>query len=253
MSSLASIEKMKFEKLLEMECGSVLDFSNASFKRLIYENSGIDIYDERYADDGDSKAKLLRCFWNKESNQIVAKVLSLLLEYFDFKGFISEINTQNLYTECCVIIERLNSVKDEMLELNSIGDEDFETLSWAIEEAIKKGQPVLALDRLHTYMVKYVRRLCDRHNLNYTNNEPLNSCFGKYIKKIDSEKLVEGEMSKIILKFGISIFDKFNYIRNNKSYAHDNEVLNNDESMFIYRSIVNMVYFIDSIENKSEL
>ena len=46
-------------------------------------------------------------------------------------------------------------------------------------------------------------------------------------------------MSKVILKTGISILDKFNYLRNNKSYAHDNYVLNNDESMFIYNTIVN--------------
>lgn len=56
-------------------------------------------------------------------------------------------------------------------------------------------------------------------------------------------------MSKVVKKIGISILDKFNYVRNNKSYAHDNDVLNNDESMFIYKTIVNIVEFINRIES----
>lgn len=108
---------------------------------------------------------------------------------------------------------------------------------------------MLALDRLHTYMVKYVRKLCDKHYIEYEKEEPLHCCYGKYVKQVVKEGRVESEMSKVILKTGISILDKFNYVRNNKSYAHDNDVLNNDESMFIYKTIVNIVEFINLIES----
>ncbi|MCS6112547.1 abortive infection family protein [Clostridium botulinum] len=133
---------------------------------------------------------------------------------------------------------------------NNISEESFEVLANSIKTSIDDGQPALALDRLHTYMIKYVRRLCDEHNIVYERDEPLNSCYGKYVKFVISEDKIESEMSKAILKTAISILDEFNYVRNNKSYAHDNDILNKDESMFIYKSVVNIVDFIEIVENK---
>ena len=139
------------------------------------------------------------------------------------------------------------SLNDDELD-NNVMEESFEVLASSIKKSIEEGQPVLALDRLHTYMVKYVRKLCDKHHIEYEKEEPLHSCYGKYLKQVVKEGRVECEMSVVILKTGISILDKFNYVRNNKSYAHDNDVLNNDESMFIYKTIVNIVEFINQIE-----
>lgn len=251
MANISSIDKMKLEKLFQMEAGYALDFSNDSFKRFIYENSGIDIYDDNYLDFGNSKANRLRCFWQKESSSIVSKVLFMLLEYYDFRGLYEDKEDYKLFEQCKKIAKDLSEVKDgEVLKLNSIDDENFEILSVAISESIQRDQAVLALDRLHTYMVRYIRKLCNSHDIEYSNSEPLNSCYGKYVKKIISDGLIESEMSKVILKTVISILDKFNYVRNNKSYAHDNDVLNNDESMFIYNNVINIIDFINSIEEK---
>lgn len=253
MADISSIEKMKLEKLLQMNGGYVLDFSNDSFQRFIYENSGIDIYNDRYLEFGNSKANRLRCFWKKESNQTVSKILLSLLEYGTFRGFTEGEESSKLLGECEKIAVNMSKLKgNEIDNLNIIDDDNFKVLSLAIRESILKGQAVLALDRLHTYMVRYVRKLCDKHNIEYINSEPLNSCYGKYVKKIISEGLIESEMTKTILKTGVSFLDKFNYVRNNKSYAHDNEVLNNEESMFIYKSIVNIIDFIESIEQKNQ-
>jgi hypothetical protein len=43
MSDLTSIEKAKLEKLLEMESGYVLDFSNRTFQEFILESVKLDI------------------------------------------------------------------------------------------------------------------------------------------------------------------------------------------------------------------
>lgn len=42
--------------------------------------------------------------------------------------------------------------------------------------------------------------------------------------------------------------DAFNDIRNNRSYAHDNQILNHDESVLIFSNISSMVKFIQAIE-----
>ncbi|GAA0065845.1 hypothetical protein P5F04_05125 [Clostridium perfringens] len=61
-------------------------------------------------------------------------------------------------------------------------EESFEVLADSVKKSIELGQPVLALDRLHTYMVKYVRKLCDKHYIKYEKDESLHSCCGKYVK-----------------------------------------------------------------------
>lgn len=81
MSDLTSIEKIKLEKLLEMNSGYVLDFSNRTFQEFILENSNIDINDEKYNYHSGSKANRLRGFWKEESNSTVGKLIEIFLEY----------------------------------------------------------------------------------------------------------------------------------------------------------------------------
>lgn len=82
MSDLKSIEKMKLEKLFDMGSGYVLDFSNRTFQEFIIDNTGIDIYDDKYDYASGSKANRLRAFWKKEPNYLVGRLLSDLLEYW---------------------------------------------------------------------------------------------------------------------------------------------------------------------------
>jgi hypothetical protein len=50
------------------------------------------------------------------------------------------------------------------------------------------------------------------------------------------------------IQTSISLFDAYNNIRNNQSYAHDNEILDNMEASFAVKSMANLVTFIDSVE-----
>ena len=57
-------------------------------------------------------------------------------------------------------------------------------------------------------------------------------------------------MTEKILKFSINIIEAFNDVRNNKSFAHDNPILNYHESILIFNNISNSIKFIETIENK---
>lgn len=85
MSSLKTVEKAQLEELLEMGGGYVLDFTNNTFAEFFRDNAGIDIYDEKYALNGDSKARRLRAFWEIEPDELVGKVLSEMMAYWHFK------------------------------------------------------------------------------------------------------------------------------------------------------------------------
>lgn len=85
MSSLKMLERDSIEQLLGMGSGYVLDFSNRTFAEFFRECVGLDIYSEKYAPNGDSKAKRLRAFIDVENDALVGKVLSELLDYWRYK------------------------------------------------------------------------------------------------------------------------------------------------------------------------
>ena len=78
MSDLTYTEKRCLEQVLGMLGGYVLDFTNPTFDEF-FRQYGIPIYDDKYGIYGPSKAKRMRAFWEKESNQTVAKVLTDML------------------------------------------------------------------------------------------------------------------------------------------------------------------------------
>jgi hypothetical protein len=59
-------------------------------------------------------------------------------------------------------------------------------------------------------------------------------------------------MAERILKYSIHVLEAFNDIRNNKSFAHDNPVLNYHESILIFNSVSNSIKFIQTIESQNE-
>jgi hypothetical protein len=111
MSDLTSIEKIKLEKLFEMDGGYVLDFSRTTFQEFFLEILDIDIYDEKYNYRSGSKANRLRGFWEEESNPMVGKLTENLVEYCRAKKLIAQKNVtakeQDLFDQCEKIVERL--------------------------------------------------------------------------------------------------------------------------------------------------
>lgn len=86
MADLKTLEKRQIEDLLGMSSGFVLDFSNRSFADLFRDSVGINIYDDKYATRGDSKANRLRAFWDCEPNVTVGKIVKELLEVWRYKN-----------------------------------------------------------------------------------------------------------------------------------------------------------------------
>ncbi|MFM2291665.1 MAG: hypothetical protein RIS29_1478 [Bacteroidota bacterium] len=260
MAELNRLEKFKLENLFDMGGGYVLNFTNRTFSDFIQDKINIEIYSDKYSDDGDSKAKRLRTFWLKESSYNVGKLCLALIEYWLENKTIwnNEITAQEqeLYSDCLKIANRL--IQDTVFEETEVfkenqEDKSFNLLAKSIKESIDKNEPEIALDRLHTYVVKYVRQLCENHAIAFQKEESLNALFGKYIKYIISQGFIESQMSERILKYSINIIESFNDIRNNRSLAHDNSILNYEESVLIFNNITNALRFIESIEDKINL
>lgn len=99
MADLTIVEKKKLEQFFGMGSGYVLNCSNRSFQEFVRESVGLDIFDSRYNYGSGSKANRLRALWMKESNSVVGKLLSDLLDWAEPKGAQHEV--------CRLIVGRL--------------------------------------------------------------------------------------------------------------------------------------------------
>lgn len=255
MADLTYIERVNIEKFLGMESCYVMDFSDRTFQEFVGEAVELDIDNEKYHYSSNSKANRLRQFIKVESNYTFGKLLSAFCDYWFSKvptGEIDPRDDENLYKECVKIAERLKqeSIVEHIDAIQpNVDDRDFKLLAKSIRESIEKNESEAALDRLHTFTFRYLRELCDKHQISYEKTDSLNAIFGKYIKFLIDKKHIESAMAEKILKYSINVIEAFNDIRNNKSFAHDNPVLNYHESVLIFNNVSNTIKFIATIEN----
>lgn len=249
MSKLTYFEQKFIEELLDMNNGYVSDFSDRTF-RMFISDFGIDIDDEKYFINGSSKAKRLRALIELESAIQVSVILERLLEYqkaFDEK---SEVNRTQLYANVEKTILKLRdyAMSESVVFPKDEDDSNLAILGEQVRISIMQDNPIAGLDRLHTYMVRYAKRLCQKYSLVFTDKVNLNGLFGLYVKKIRDDNDLESNMTIEILSSYVKILDKYNYTRNNESLAHDNNFINNDEALFILTSVMALVRFIDNLE-----
>ena len=249
MTKLTTGELKLFSNIL-IRGGHVLDLNNAEFRQIILAATGIDVHENNYVTKvseergSSSKGKTLIYFCHHESEVNVLKVLGELIDYaenMDDEIYEIDLNKINKAKEI------LNKYKNPDLIVGNTTEEKIDNLIKDINQSITNGKPEFTLDRLHTLMKNYFKGLCNKHGIEYEDKDQLNQLVSRYSKIITGK--LESEFSKTILNQTGANFKKFNEIRNHKSYAHDNDILNRAESLLIYRNIVAIYEFTKTIEN----
>lgn len=257
MADISSIERRKLERLFGMGGGYVLDFSDRTFSEFFEEHTRRDIDAAIYRERGTSKANRLRGFWAVEGNHLVGKVIQALIQYGQAEECLGhEPGSTDLPDDCWKIAARMlnDTPVAELDALTATADErDFETVAQHVREAIEKNQPEAALDRLHTFVIKYLRTVCANRGVEINRDKALHSIFGEYVKRLRDAGLLESLMTERILKSSISVLEAFNDVRNNKSLAHDNPILNYEESLLIFNHVASSVRFVKALEARTKL
>jgi hypothetical protein len=254
MADLSSIERRKLERLFRMGGGYVLNFTDRTFSEFFEEHTCRDIDAAVYRERGTSKANRLRGFWKVEGNHLVGKVIQALILYGQAENCLDD-GEPGSTDDCWTIANRMmrDSPVAELDALTATADErDFEAVARHVREAIEKNLPEAALDRLHTFVIKYVRTLCEQRGIEVSRDKALHSIFGEYVKRLRDAGQLESLMTERILKSSISVLEAFSDVRNNKSLAHDNPILNYEESLLIFNHIASSIRFIKSIEAKTK-
>ena len=252
MVALKRSEMRIFDDAFAMGDGYVLNFSDRTFAEFFEDEFRIDIGDERYRFNGTSKAKRLRAFIQTEDEYAVAKVVRVLWKHRETLPRYCEPSPEldALKTKFFDLVSRIEGggavPRTDALD-RFRQDETLEELIAAFERDIGANKPAAALDRLHTYCMKKFAHLLDERGIAWDRNDPLQSRVGKYVKVLESERELR-EITRRIIKSAIRVFDAFNDVRNNRSFAHDNDLIDQAEARFIFDAVSAFLRFIKSIE-----
>ena len=217
---------------------------------------GIDPYAAGMDANGTSKAKRLRHIWSTQSNYRVGQLLSAMLdlEEAEIAGTAPSLE-KSARQRARDIADRLRQgglLEDADALIPNSPERSFELLAKEVKEAIEQDQPEVALDRLHTFAVKYVRTVYERHFGKTANRDATaNSLFGEYANDLKSRGLIDSKMTAEILKSSGRVLDAFNYVRNNQSLAHDNrDIFNRREARFIYANVAGSIRFLGALNQE---
>jgi len=252
MVSLKRSDMRVFDDAFDMHGGYVLDFSDRTMAEFFEDEFRIEIYQEKYRFNGSSKAKYLRAFIQTEDEYTVAKVARTLWQHRETLPRYQErsAETDAIKTRLFDLIAQIEGggavPRTDALDRFK-RDETLEELIAAIERDIGANKPAAALDRLHTYCMKKFSHLLDERGIACDRNNPLQSRVGKYVKALEAERDIR-EITRRIVKSAISVFDQFNDVRNNKSFAHDNDLIDQAEARFIFDAVSAFLRFVKTIE-----
>jgi len=122
MSSLTVIDRRYLEKVLGMGSGYVLNYSDKTFGAFFSRHS-IDIHGPKYQIHGTSKANKLRTFWDIESDSVVGKVMSGMVDEYVVDCELNRTDIDSAFLEKVRgIISRLNGKQQAAPPTQTVDD-----------------------------------------------------------------------------------------------------------------------------------
>ena len=233
--------------------GYVMDLSNRDLADLVREELGVEIEAPAYASRGTSKANRLRSLFEVAEPDAVARLLRALWYYREHRswtpGDVVEERPSLVRGRYLAVVERLErqaAASDTGALSNFAEGTTLAALIDGINRDVAAGAHAAALDRLHTYSCKRFGHLLRDAGLETTREEPLHSRAGKYVKHLNATRTLR-PITAQILKNSVGVLQAYNDIRNNASFAHDNEIANADEARLIVDSVLAVLRFVDTV------
>lgn len=260
MVHLSFIEKQTIYRLFGISEGFIFKYwsdrgyhNKNSTKDLILESCGINIYEDS-GYKSLSQQKCIEKIFNECSPQTIAKLLDTLCEYFCFKMGTDSWSPEDGhdYNDIQEIIKRLRAESVVNLPENE-NIPNINLLLNDINTNIANNTPEMAIDRLYTFSIEFFKELCVRHNVTIeadrNGNFTLTYLATTLKRWYEDNHYFESEFATIAIGHSMSLFDKFNYLRNNRSPAHPNVLLNKTEAEFVIRLVADTLMFIHKAEN----
>jgi hypothetical protein len=254
MARLSYLEKRTLETLFQMGAGYVLNFSDRTFAEFMADSVGLDASLPKYAKNGSSKANRLRTIFELQPDHVVGRLVSELIALEDQQCQYADVDDR-ARDQAVTIASRLlqgGSIEDADALTPNTPEHTFEVLAKELKDAIEKDTPEVSLDRLHTFAIKFIRAVYERHFGRPANRDSTaNVLLGEYANDLKAKGVIDSKMTAEILKSTGRVLDTFNSVRNNQTLAHDNPaLLNRSEARLIYANVAGSIRFIRALEQQ---
>lgn len=258
MSVINVFEKQIICELFGISGGYIFNYlyftgkcNNNIVQQLIKEFCNIDIYRD-YPYHFWSQQVCAEQILNECSSDVVANLLEGLSQYYcHVKGEEPwEEKEKSDFEKVQRMIERLRNMS--AVSLPEREEADLKLILSDIKTNIQEGTPELVIDRLHTFTTQYIRDICQKHEIPIEDEKgnyySLVSIIGKLKKWYEENNYFESKFCVIAIRNTIQIFEEYNNLRNNKSAAHPNHLLQKSEAVYAVKIVADTLMFIDNIE-----
>ena len=256
MSTLLASDWRFLNEVLQMGSGYCLDFSNITFTDFFADVLNYDIMEEHNSAEGSSKGKRMRYFLRMTDDRTAAKLLRALWEHRASMptSVYADPDPPTTEPRFMAIVAKLEgsagTARTDAID-RFVADETLEELVSAIQRDVDAGKPETALDRLHTYCMKKLAHLVTRVDPKAKPASTLSARLGQYLGVARKGAKASHPVSFEIMTSAIKTFELFNSVRNDRSLAHDNPLIERAEARFIFDAIVNVLRFIKATEGQS--
>lgn len=238
------------DQALGMTQGYVLDFKDKTFDDFVHRQFGIDVTAPLYAVDGASKGKRLHALLRCLVPGAQAEMLRVFWGYRTARPTVFEPLEPAVERSFLEMVARLEGATGR-IDLGVIekfsDDPTLSELVDAIEREIQANAPHAALDRLHTYTMKKFGDLLRADGIDVGPKDSLHGRAGRYINGLRRQGLM-GDVSEQIARSATQIFERFNDVRNNRSLAHDNQLLGIAEGRYVFETVLSLLRFIKALD-----
>jgi hypothetical protein len=141
--------------------------------------------------------------------------------------------------------ENIQSVPPPKLEITS---EVVEAALRDAEMLIRSSGPANALDRVHTALHGYLEAICKRAGIVVKEDADITTLFARIRDEHPALKVTDPQTQKMrvsILRGMAQIIDVLNPVRNEKTLAHPNPLLDEADAMLAINSIRTILHYFD--------
>ena len=225
--------------------GYLGDFSYRTHGEFYPEFCGLEISLESF--EGTTREKFLSILRGSTPG-VQAKIIRGTLARFPVEHpNRPDTRTWDLFNELTFIADRLEKV----LTVGSVPNFSREAVTAALLEAEKaqaEGNPIGAVDRMHTVIHGYLISVCNQLDFVHNKEDTISKLF-KVIRRNHPKILKENgnpNMEKLFNSFS-NILDALSPIRNNSSLAHPNsELVGEAEAILVSNTIRTILQYLDS-------
>lgn len=245
---MAGMTSLEIRKLTERYIGSsdgyLETFNSHPTLSRFYVDCELDINPTDYP--GTNKQRFLKIL-EISSPETQAKIIRGILNRFPLGS--NELRTKQLHDELLILAQRLESGAGVPTPEPTITSEFVERTLSEVEHLVQTKWPTSGVDRIHSALHGYLRNVCDKAQIQFTDKDRIKELFKKIRANHKAFMTIGPRAQDIVLITDsfCAVMDVLDPIRNRASFAHPTKgLLEVPEAMLVINSARTILHYLNA-------